>query len=822
MALNVHVIPAEKNNSVPARLPTISYGWVAVLLLCGMLASCASSNFQDAQRLMQEGNVEAGLTALKAVVQTEPNNFEAAAQYQSRLRAYSNATISQGLMLRQQGKYDDAKVLYERLLQLDASNTAVQGALAGLPREARQSTWVATGVEALKLGDVDKALAAVRQTLAENPEHYAALRLQQDIDEVLGARAGQEMMRELTLRLPKGEPVSMEFRDANLKLVFDALGRSSGVNFVMDKDVRPDLRVTISVRNAPLEDAVKVILQSNQLEYKVLNANSVLIYPSVAEKLKIYQDLVVKAFYLQNADVKQIQANLKTILKTRDTIIDEKLNLLVMRDTPDVISAAEKIIALQDLKEPEVMLEVEILEVNRSKLTNLGIQWPSSVALTPLASNAGTGLTLADLRQMGDSTIGVSSLNATINLNKTMTDANILANPRIRVRNRETAKIMIGDKLPVITSNITSNGVISPNVSYLDVGLKLEVQPDIRLKSDIGIKVDLEVSSVTKSFLLTNGTQTYQIGTRNASTRLRLRDGETQILGGLINEQEGTSANRIPGVGDLPVLNRIFGSQSDSKDRTELVLSITPRLVRNLTLPAANQTQFWSGTESSLKLPALGVSQNWEGAAPLASSAAGPVATPATAPTATAAAQGAQSAGAGTAADSARMITLPLEPAKNIALSWRSASAVDGTQELALQMKADGTVRSLPLQIAFDPAAVQVLGLQEGAYFKRDGANTTFSSSVDAQKGRIFVTAVRNDSAGAPAGEFAVFTIKVRPIGQGAVGQANRADWKVISAEPIVSGGERPVVMLPAPYVLSPGGASAQAGTTVNAPAVPK
>jgi hypothetical protein len=242
----------------------------------------------------------------------------------------------------------------------------------------------------------------------------------------------------------------------------------------------------------------------------------------------------------------------------------------------------------------------------------------------------------------------------------------------------------------------------------------------------------------------------------------------------------------------------------------------------DLTLPAANQTQFWSGTESSLKLPALGVSQNWDSAAPVASSAAGPGSTPTSIPAATAMAQGAKSAGADTAADSARMLTLPTDPAKNIALSWRSASGVDGNQELVLQLKADGTVRSLPLQIAFDPAAVQVLGLQEGAYFKRNGANTTFSSSVDAQKGRIFVTAARNDAAGAPAGEFAVLSIKVRPIGPGAAGQGNRADWKVISAEPIVSSGERPTVVLPAPFDLSSGGASAPPGTTVNAPSVAK
>ncbi len=777
-------------------------------LACVLLASCASENFRQAQQQLQEGKVEEGLATLKTVVQAEPHNQEAASQYNLRLHSYTNAALGQGAMLRQQGKYADAKTVYEHLLQLDPTNTAAQDALVGLPRESRQSTWVALGIEALKGGDVDKAQAIVRQVLTENPDHYGALRLQQDIEEVLSTRAGHEMMQELALKLPKGENVSMEFRDANLKLVFDALGRSSGVNFVLDKDVRPDLRVSISVRNTPLDEAVKVILQSNQLEYKVLNANSVLVYPSVAEKLKLYQDLVVKAFYLQNADVKQVQSNLKTILKTKDTVIDEKLNLLIMRDTPDVISAAEKIIALQDLKEPEVMLEVEVLEINRSKLTSLGIQWPSGVTLTPLASNSGNGLTLADLRQTTDSTIGVSAINATINLNTTITDADILANPRIRVKNRETAKIMIGEKLPVVTSNVTSNGVISPNVTYLDVGLKLEVQPDIRLKSDIGIKVELEVSSVTNTFTLTNGTTTYQVGTRNASTKLRLRDGETQILGGLINEQEGTSANRIPGIGDLPVLNRIFGSQSDSKDRTELVLSITPHLIRNLTLPAANQTQFWSGTESSLKVPALGASLNLDGVGG-ADKVKGDGAIGG--PNAGTAGTNANASAAATSAG--KQLMLPTESAKNVSLTWKAGASVDGVRDLVLQLRADGTVRSLPLQIAFDPAAYQVVSLQEGPYFKRDGASTTFSSNVDAQKGRIYVTTTRNDAAGVGAGEAAVLTIKVRALGSAP------GEWKVLSAEPIVASGERPATLLAAPFVL-PIVPAAQAFATVN-PSMP-
>lgn len=753
----------------------------AQLLCIACLASCASSSFQTAQTLLQQGRTEEGLIAMKAVVDAEPENMQASTQYFSRVRSFANAALSNGQVLRQQGKFEEAKAVYEHLLRVDASNTAAQNALGGLPREVRETRLVIAAQEALKHGDVDQAMATVHQVLAENPDHYAANLLQQDIEEVMSLDAGHRMMGELSLKLPKGEPISLEFREANLKMVIDALGRASGVNFVLDKDVRADLRVTISVRNASLEEAVKVVLQSNQLEYKVFNANSVLVYPSVAEKLKIYQDLVVKAFYLQNADVKQVQANVKALLKSRDTVIDEKLNLFIMRDTPDAIAAAEKIVAMQDLKEPEVMLEVEIVEISRSKLTNLGIQWPSAVTLTPLASSSGTGLTLSDVNQISNGTIGVSSLATTLNLNKTVTDGDVLANPRIRVRNRETAKIMIGDKLPVITSNVTSNGIVSPSVSYLDVGLKLEVQPDIRLKSSIGIKVDLEVSSILKTFLLAGGTQTYQIGTRNASTRLNLRDGETQILGGLINEQEGTSANRIPGIGDLPVLNRIFGSQSDSKDRTELVLSITPHLIRNLVLPSANQTQFWSGTESSLRMQGLGESLN-QNSAKITASVKSEVSN-----------NSAQ-----------KSVLLPQDSAKNVVFSWKTlASGKDGVQEIQLYAKADGSMRSLPLQLGFDPQACQILSVEEGAYFKRDGGNSTFSNSIDAQKGRIFVTTTRNDVQGASAGEFAVLNIKARMLG------ASPIDLRVLSAEPVIASGERTMVTVPPPWTL-PAVAAAQ------------
>jgi general secretion pathway protein D len=744
---------------------------VSSLFLSGLLSGCASPHYREANSLFRQGQTDAALIELKKAYDDEPSNVEVRSEYFSRLTTFTNSMIAEARTLRQQGKSEEAQAVYERLLRVDSSNTIAKDALSALPKEKLQNKLVAEAGEFLKAGDPRQAMSLVRSVLSENPDHYEANQLKHELDELASTTSSRRLMGEMALKLPRSNPVNLEFRDANVKFVFDVLGRSSGVNFILDKDVRPDLQVTVFLRNATLEDAVKLILQTQQLEYKLLNANSVLIYPNTPEKTKVYQDLVVKAFYLQNADAKQVQANLKTMLKSKDTIIDEKLNLIVMRDTPDAIQIAEKIIAMQDLSEPEVMLEVEILEVDRSKVTNLGIQWPGSATLTPLSSNTTSGLTVTDLRNLNSSTTGVSGVSVGLNANKTITDANILANPRIRVRNRESAKIMIGDKLPVITSNVTPTGVVSSNIQYLEVGLKLDVQPDIRLKNEIGIKLALEVSSVTNTVTLANGTQTYQIGTRNAETKLRLRDGETQILGGLINDQEGTSGNRIPGIGDLPILNRLFGTQRDSHNKTELVLSITPRLVRNLSLPQASRTEFWSGTEANLRNPnTFAVSDKSDNKR-----------------------SGDNSAAAATNAESnvAALSAMPLEPAKTVDLSWKVTDTKGDVMTLSLIAKADGTMRSLPLQLGFDGGSYQVMSVEEGGYFNRDGANTTFSHSVDHAGGKVFATVTRNDVQGAPSGEQAAITLKIKSTG------AKVPEIKVLAAEPVVSSGVRPVVNLP-------------------------
>jgi general secretion pathway protein D len=347
-----------------------------------------------------------------------------------------------------------------------------------------------------------------------------------------------------------------------------------------------------------------MVLLTNQLEQKVLNENTVFVFPNTPQKLREYQELVVKGFYLANADVKQTANMIRTLVKTRDIFIDEKINLLVIKDTPAAIRLAERLIAAQDLAESEVMLEVEVLEVATNRLLELGIRWPDSLGIgVQGAAGVPGGITLREWRTGGSDLVQLTFSNPLFLFSLKQQDGvtNVLANPRIRVKNKEKARVHIGDRVPVITTTAAATGgFVSESVTYLDVGLKLEVEPVISLDDEVSIKVGLEVSNIVREVRGTGSNSlTYQIGTRNAATNLRLRDGETQVLAGLINDDERRTADRVPGLGELPVAGRLFSHTRDASNRTEIVLLITPRLMRTVARPDPTALEFPAGTEAS-------------------------------------------------------------------------------------------------------------------------------------------------------------------------------------------------------------------------------
>jgi general secretion pathway protein D len=569
------------------------------LAACLLLSACAGSQtFKEGNALLDAGQIDQGLAKLEQAAHEDPHNAEYRIVLLNRKLKLVNAMNSRADTLRLKGQSADATALYEQALAIDPANLIARQGLAALAQDQRLQQTMADAEALLQRGgdaNLTQAQEMLRPLLVERPNQRDLQRLKTRLNDA------QTRLRPASGRLAVAyrKPVTLEFRDVPLRSVFDFLSKISGLNFVFDRDVDPNLRATISVRDTSIEEAIGMLLSANQLEQSITSDRSVTIYPNNPQKQKDYQQLLVRSFFLANSDVKTVAFSLKTLLKAKDIVTDERIGTIIMRDTPEMIRMAERIIAVQDVADPEVMLEVEVLEVKRTRGQELGIRWPDSAGLTLLGSGQYGALNVGDLRRINGSNIGLALGSVTLNANKTDTDSNILANPRIRVRNKDKAKVLIGDRVPVITVT-TNNGVSADSVNYVDVGLKLDVEPNIYLDDEVAIKINLEVSSVVKEIVSKSGTQAYQIGTRSAATVLRLKDGETQVLAGLISDEDRTTANKVPGVGDLPILSRLFGSQKDDSTRSEIVLSITPRILRSIRRPELTAAEFNSGTESDI------------------------------------------------------------------------------------------------------------------------------------------------------------------------------------------------------------------------------
>ncbi len=530
-----------------------------IFLAVAVLAGCAGQRLRNSgMTLVQDGHIEEGLAKLEQASKAEPDNLSFRADLiRSRGQATSrllNAASSE----RAVGHLDAARAIYERVLKIDPDNSNAKVALDSLAMDTRHETLLEEARGHFAKGNLEAASAVLKPVFLENPKHGQAGLLQRQIDE----QVTKVQMAEPSLKGKFKKPVSLQFRDANIKMVFEALSRTSGINVLLDKDVKADIKTSIFVKDVSVEDAIDLILMQSQLEKRVLNDSTIYIYPNTPAKTKDFQDLKIRSFHLVNADAKQMLTMIKTLLKTKDIFVHEKTNSLVMRDTPDAIHLAEKLIADQDIADPEVMLEVEILEISRSRLSELGVKFPNKLSFSPVTSLIdildpadqsktikATQLTLDAIRKINGSSITVSP-NPSITLNAMLQDSdnNVLSSPRLRVRNHEKAKIMIGERVPIITNSVTpitggTGSVVTGTVTYQDVGLKLEVEPEIDLDNEVSIKIGLEVSSLGLAVSNSSGSQVFRVGTRNTSTVLRLRDGETQVLGGLIQDEDKSTVD---------------------------------------------------------------------------------------------------------------------------------------------------------------------------------------------------------------------------------------------------------------------------------------
>ncbi|BCR05561.1 type II secretion system protein [Desulfuromonas versatilis] len=577
----------------------------ALLLAVLLIAGCAGNRaFQEGEELARAGDYDGAVNRYMEAVTSDPERHEYRMQLQYARGQAALGHLRQGKLLMEQGDAAASAVHFQLAVSLDPGLEAAGQQLQLARNRMRASRLLETAEIYLGQQQLRQAESLVKRARSLDPQNPRGERLQGEL-----AKQRRTVLDGIELDLQSTSPISLRFSKTPLQDVFRILTDLSGINFIFEEDVRPQ-PVSLLLEQANFAQALTLILEMSGLERKVLNPKTIFVFPRTPDKLKLYSDQLIQAFYLSNIDAKKAVVMLRTMLQLRRIYVHEELNALVIRAEPEVIKLAQRIIEAADRDDAEVVFDVELVEVSHGDDLRFGPTLQDySVGLG--FGNPNRGSILDNTVSPGGSTenlaSGLGRLEtfyslpvATFEFAKTLTDSEILANPRIRVKNRGKAKVHVGTREPVITVTINGDNR-TDNIQYVDVGVKLDVEPSIRLDGTILTKVALEVSSVSDREQTTSGSIALTITTTNAQTELTLSDGEQTILGGLIRDTLNKTKTTIPVIGKIPVLGDMLSGHSEDKQKREIMLSITPHVVKAMDLPREDVASIWSGTEDALR-----------------------------------------------------------------------------------------------------------------------------------------------------------------------------------------------------------------------------
>ena len=622
---------------------------VTLMVLSG--CSAARKNYNQGKDLEEQGKLEEAMYRYAEAVKKAPDESEYRVKFLNTRMAAARGREQEGDALVKAGNYAGAVTAYQTAAGLDGSQPRLvqKGANAIRLRDAAAAYQEGLLLEkGHKLRDAATAYGRALDLAPENKDYTtAALR-------IAGLRKSK--LDGFELQLKSKQPITLRFRETRLKDIFSVISQLSGINFIFDPDVK-DQSVTITLENATFQQATDLLAGMYKLGHKVLNETTVLIYPHSAEKTKQYQDMQLRTFHLNHLDAKKAANLIRTMLQVRRLYINEDANALVVRDTRDINDVIEKILEANDQPEAEVILDVEVIEISDKNALNFGLLLSdynvqlgafkkitdqkllatSLQKTTTTSSTSSTQTTNASVdnlvRVFKSGVFGgyVTVPNAQYNFGKTLANGEVLSNPKLRVKNKEKAKFNVGTRVPITTTTMATTGTTSQvNVQYVDVGVKVNAEPTIQLNNEISIKLGLEVSSIISRETVggsDSATTVVTIGTRNLDTVLSLKDGETSVIGGLIANSKSDSKQKIFLLGDIPLIGPLLSNTKTDNDKTELILAITPRLVRGVTVQSRKVTSFISGKEDdpSITPPYASFEQEPEYAVP----AAPPVVAPA-------------------------------------------------------------------------------------------------------------------------------------------------------------------------------------------------
>lgn len=542
------------------------------LAATGCAASAAMGRGRDAETRQ---DYDRAVLEFTRAVRLSPDDLDARlALERAKLRAAAEH-FQRGRRLASTGRYDQALIEYELASELNPSSA-----------------------------DIDAELRATRDQLRAN---VAIARKDKTALQALVERARAIPSGGLDLPDDVAMPASLVFREASSREAFQAIARLAGISLSLDPTFR-EAPVTVDLRNASLEDALNAMAQATRNFLRVTAPRTVLVIPDTPAKRREYEEDVVQTFYLSNADLTETMDLLRLVLDVRRISPITATNALTIKDTPERIAAAGRLLSAIDKARPEVIIDVELLEVDRTRLQEFGLQIasPGSPGIdgsATIATDSSQALSLRSLGNLTQADVLLANLPGLYyRLLKTDANTRTLANPQLRTTEGMPAQARFGERVPVPITTfapIATGGTPQQPItafSYENIGVNIDITPRTHHDDDVTLELHVAVRSISGTGF--GGLPTF--GNREINTVIRLRDGETNMLAGLIRDDERRVLNGIPGLSDIPVVGRLFSHARSEVTQTDIILTLTPHIIRVLDVSESDLRAFRVGREASI------------------------------------------------------------------------------------------------------------------------------------------------------------------------------------------------------------------------------
>jgi general secretion pathway protein D len=714
------------------RLMPAAVVLLVVVAILPAIADKAKTAYDKGQDAEARENFEGAYNFYKQAYDLKPKDLRYKASFE-RLRFKAAATIvHHGQGLRDEGKLQEALAEFQKAAQIDPSLFIAQQ-------------------------ELKRTLQMIND--ASNPPPQAAgppSSLERRIKEAAGP---------VELAPISNVPITVKLTEDS-KVIYQTVGQLAGINVLFDPDYT-SRRIKVELNGVTLEEALEITALESKTFWRPVTGNTIFVAQDNPAKRKELEQSVLKTFYLQNlSQPTELQDVVNAIRAVLDVQRVQQLlsqNALVVRGTPDQIALAEKLVDDLDKARPEVIVDIAVLQVSKDKSRTLGLSPPTS-ATVALQSNINT-TTPTTTTTTGTTSTGSSSgglelntlgnLNATdfqvtipsANLSAVMgdSDTKMLQNPQVRALDNQKATLKIGERVPVATGSfqpgiggVGINPLVNTQFQYLDVGVNIDVTPHVHADREVTLKITMEISSVVGQSSI-GGISQPIIGQKKIEHEIRLKDGESSLIGGIFDDSQTKSLSGIPGLAQIPILGYFFGQRTQDHAQDETVFAITPHIIRGTTVSELNQRQIEIGTANTIELRHVS-----RVTAPVAPAGQAP-ATPAAQPPANQPSTPNQAANpAGT----------------NFLFDPGQITAVKGnTFVVNLLISGAQNVYSVPVQMNYDPAKLQLVNVSNGGFLSQDGQAVALVHREDETTGTLQITATRPPGAGGVSGQGAVVTM---------------------------------------------------------------